>query len=303
MSDGKKYGIGIDLGGTKLLLLITTPSGDIVYEAKIPAINTAPQIAQFTRESIAAAGLKTEDIIGLGIGIPGTVQNGVVNRARALGWYNVDLGRDLREALPFSVFIENDVNLAALGERWKGSGEQSPDIFFITIGTGVGGAIIAGGNLIKGYHYSSGEAGFFVERNDIENGLYNRLGEQGVLEKKISGTALGRHGCPAEELFVRYSRGDEKAVAVIDDFIIDLAVMIANCVNLLDPERVIIGGGVSNDLTPFLPKLSELVEQFSLVKTTIAIAALGAKAGAYGAIAFMLDDIDKNKFFITEEAK
>ena len=296
MNDNK-YCIGIDLGGSKLILLVTSFSGDIIYEIKIPSINATPEIAEFVRKSIATAGIGFEDLIGLGIGIPGCVQeDGVVIKARALNWYNFDLGQALRDELPIPVFIENDVNLAALGERWKGSGRQSSDIFFITIGTGVGGAIIAGGNLIKGYNYRAGEVGFLIERKDIENALGNRFGEQGALEKKISGTALSQFGCTAEELFNRYSQNDGKAVAIINDFIINLAIMIANCTMLINPEKVIIGGGVSNSLEPFIHKLSELVEQFTMEKTTISIAALGDKAGAFGAIAFMLEKVKENKF-------
>ena len=288
--NNNKYCIGIDLGGSKLILLVTSFSGDIIYEIKTPSINTTPEIAKLVRESITAAGLKVDDIIGLGIGIPGSVrEDGVVIKAKALNWYNFDLGQALWDELPFPVFIENDVNLAALGEQWKGSGTQSSDIFFITIGTGVGGAIIAGGNLIRGYNFRAGEAGFLIEKNDIKNDLCNRFGEQGVLEKKISGTALSQFGCTAEELFNRYSQNDEKAVEIINDFIINLAILIANCVMLLNPEKVIIGGGVSNSLVPFLPKLSELVEQFTMEKTTISISTLGVKAGVFGAISFMLE--------------
>jgi glucokinase len=290
VENDSSYCIGIDLGGTKLLLLITTLSGDIVYETKTLPYNEVPEIANLVKGSIAAAGLTSGDITGLGIGVPGTVKNrSFVIQASPLGWYNFDLGEALRNEFPFPVYVGNDVNLAALGEQWKGSGEQSPNIFFIAIGTGVGGAVIAGGKLIEGHNYRCGEVGYFIERKDFENGVYNHQREQGILEKKISGTALNKHGFTAEELFIRCSRGDKQAIAIINDFIADMAVMIANCVSLLDPERVILGGGVSNSLAPFLPKISELVDRLTATKTTIAITTLGTKAGAFGAVALMLN--------------
>ncbi|MDR1468232.1 MAG: ROK family protein [Spirochaetaceae bacterium] len=294
-NDESAYCVGIDIGGTKLLLLITDLAGNIVYEIKTPTTNKASEIAALVVKSIEEAKCSRDMIIGLGIGVPGIVRpNGVVIQASSLNWYNFDLKGSLQDALGFPVSLGNDVNLAAIGERWKGAGEKSSDIFFITIGTGVGSAIIADGRIVNGAGNRSGEVGHFIEKADFLTGNVYRFGEQGVLERKISGTALGKHGCNSEELFKRYSQGDESVQKVINEFILDLAVMIANSVTLLNPQKVIIGGGVSDALHPILPKLCEIVDALSPTKTEIKIATLGAKAGAFGAIAFLIDQVEQN---------
>jgi predicted NBD/HSP70 family sugar kinase len=294
-NDESAYCIGIDIGGTKMLLLITDLAGNSVYEIKTQTTNKIEEIAALVKKCVTDAKLTEEMIIGLGIGVPGNVRdNGVVIQASSLKWSNFDLKGALEDIFSFPVFTGNDVNLAAVGEQWKGSGEKSPDIFFITIGTGVGGAIIAGGRLIHGFTNHAGEIGFHIERQDFLSANLNQYGHQGVLERKISGTALNRHGCTSEELFARYSRGDEEANTIINEFILNLGIMIANCVSLLNPQKVIIGGGVSDALDPILPKLTELVDSLTLIKTEIKLATLGAKAGAFGAIAYTIEQIEED---------
>jgi predicted NBD/HSP70 family sugar kinase len=294
-NDESAYCIGIDIGGTKMLTLITDLAGNIIYEIKTQTTNKLDEIAAHVRKCIEEAKLTEDMIIGMSIGVPGNVRdNGVVIQASSLKWSNFDLKGALEDIFHFPVFTGNDVNLAAVGEQWKGSGEKSPDIFFITIGTGIGGAIIAGGHLIHGFNNQAGEIGFHTERQDFLSDNFNRYGHQGVLERKISGTALNQYGCSSEELFVRYSRGDEEANKIIDEFIINLGIMIANCVSLLNPQKVIIGGGVSEALYPILPKLTELVDSLTLIKTEIKLATLGAKAGAFGAIAYMIQQIEED---------
>jgi predicted NBD/HSP70 family sugar kinase len=294
-NDESAYCIGIDIGGTKLLLLITDLAGNIVYEIKTPTTNKLAEIITLIKESIAAAKLSLDMFIGLGIGVPGSVRrSGVVIQATSLKWSDFDLKGALEDEFSFPVFIGNDVNLAAMGERWKGSGEKSSDLFFVTIGTGVGSAIIAGGHLITGSSNLAGEVGFHLEQQDFLSGNLNQFGKQGVLERKISGTALSQYGGSSEELFARYSHGDEEAYAIIEEFITNLGIMIANCVSLLNPERVIIGGGVSDALSPIMPKLTELVDSLTLIKTEIKLATLGAKAGAFGAIAYMIEQVEQD---------
>ena len=239
------YCIGIDIGGTKLLLIITDLVGNIRYEKKLPTSNRIEDLVEIVHSSLEASGLKESDIFGMGVGVPGTVlPDGVVVRAKALQWNNFPLQQLLSEAFPFPVYVGNDVNLAALGERWLGSGEQVDDMLFISLGTGIGSALVCNGRLVLGTQSRSGEMGYFLERQDVENGRLNRLGFQGVLEQKCSGTALSSHGHTAEELFQAYRRGDPQGIEVIEKFILDFSVAIANCISLLNPAKVVIGGGV-----------------------------------------------------------
>ena len=243
------YCIGMDIGGTKLLFLITDLVGNIVYEKKIPTKNQFEELVQIVEESLEAAGIKREMIFGMGIGVPGTVDSdGTVVRAKALSWNQFPLQSLMNEYFSFPVYVGNDVNLAALGERWIGSGEQTDDMLFIALGTGIGGALVCGGQLVLGAQGRAGELGYYLESSDVEKGEINKLGQQGILEKKCSGSALDQIVGSAEALFTAYSRGDASVIPVIDKFVRDFSVAIANTISLLNPEKVVIGGGVSDSM-------------------------------------------------------
>jgi glucokinase len=295
INDESAYCIGIDIGGTKILLIITDLAGNIFYETKLPTTNKAEEIIKIITDSIAASGIAKEMFIGIGIGAPGRVLNcgeSVSTSVRALKWTKFNLKSSLEQGLGIPVFVENDINAAALGEQWKGAGRGCSDFFLIAIGTGLGSAMIAEGNLIRGINNHAGEIGQFLDRQDVASGLYNIKGQQGILESRLSGTGLGSHGCGSEELFKRYSLGDAEAVQVIGDFINELSIIISNCISLLNPQRVLLGGGVSNDLKPFLPKINKLVDHLTNMKAEIKLADLGPKAGAYGAVAFLLKQLE-----------
>ena len=230
------YCIGVDIGGTKILLLVTDLSGEVVYEVKVPAQSSVEGLVAMIASAWEACGVKREALLGIGVGVPGTVtKEGVVIRARALGWNNLPLQEMLEKQFDCPVFVGNDVNLAALGERWLGSGEQTDHMLFLTIGTGIGGALICGGQLVLGAQNRAGEIGYFLESCDVERGRLNRLGSQGVLEKKCSGSALNQDGRSAKEWFSAYRLGEQEAVARIGAFVRDLSVAIADAVSLLNP--------------------------------------------------------------------
>lgn len=288
------YCIGMDIGGTKLLLIITDLAGEIIYEKKLPTSNRVEELVRITRDGIRNCGLEEKDIFGMGVGVPGTVlSDGVVVRAKALQWNQLPLQRMLNDEFSFPVFVGNDVNLAALGERWLGSGEQVDDMLFISLGTGIGGAIVCNSQLVLGAQGRSGEIGYFLESCDAEQGNLNRLGFQGVLEQKCSGTALGTHGITAEELFRSYREGDEQVISIIEKFITDFSVAIANCISLLNPSKVVIGGGVADSMETVIFRIKSEVAQMTPIHADVCLATLGGKAGALGAISFASDQIEQ----------
>ena len=157
---------------------------------KLPTKNQFEELVQIVEESLEAAGIKREMIFGMGIGVPGTVDSdGTVVRAKALSWNQFPLQSLMNEYFSFPVYVGNDVNLAALGERWIGSGEQTDDMLFIALGTGIGGALVCGGQLVLGAQGRAGELGYYLESSDVEKGEINKLGQQGILEKNV----LARH--------------------------------------------------------------------------------------------------------------
>ncbi|MDB5055498.1 MAG: hypothetical protein JWM44_3548, partial [Bacilli bacterium] len=252
------YGIGVDIGGTKILVVITDLDGCIEFREKFQTTSDTKKIIEIIKQSINKAGLSEKDIVAMGVGVPGiTTKEGLVVDAPALNWTNLYLKSNLQEHFRFPVFINNDVNCAALGERWLGSGNNADDLFFIAIGTGVGSAIVANGELIQGHQCAAGEIAYNISENDIKQGQENHLGEFGVFEKKVSGSALEKYYSSLDQLFIEYTQGNKAASEIIENFILHLSINIANVVNLLNPEFVLIGGGVSELMGDVIEKIQE----------------------------------------------
>ena len=289
------YGIGVDIGGTKILVIITDLSGETVLVKKVPTTNSVEQITTLVEECISEAGLKSSDIFGMGVGVPGTVSpEGVVIRAKSLRWFNLNLKEQLAKHFDFPIFIGNDVNYAAIGEQWKGSGDRASNMYFISIGTGIGSAIISDDRIVRGYQYRAGELGYFIDIEDVRQKNFNVLGELGTFEKKVSGTALGSHGFATEELFQKFSSGDPKAADIIREFVIRLSIVIANAICILNQEKVVLGGGVSESLQPMIYEIAETVGQLIPMKADICLATLGSRAGALGAIADAIVQVEES---------
>ena len=180
--------IGIDLGGTTAKFAILTPEGEIQQKWSIDTNilddgkHIVPEIIESINHRLNLYNMKAEDFIGIGMGTPGSVDSeaGTVIGAYNLNWTEVQFVKKLIEAGTGIKFaIDNDANVAALGERWKGAGENDPDVVFVTLGTGVGGGIVAGGNLIHGVSGAGGEIGHITV--DPE-GFECTCGKRGCLE-------------------------------------------------------------------------------------------------------------------------
>jgi glucokinase len=289
------YGVGVDIGGTKIFIVITDLDGEVVFKEKIKTIADIDEIMAAINQAILKSGLDQQLIIAMGVGVPGMTNTatGEVIDAPALGWQNVPLKDIMQKHFNFPVFINNDVRCAALGERWLGSGVMSQNMFFIAFGTGVGSAIIYNGQLIEGHNFSSGEIGYFIDSEDVENGLTNQPGQFGTFENKNSGTGLSRHGIAAEELFKQYAGKDPKAAAIIDKFVREVSVAIANVCSLINPEKIIIGGGVSESMPIVMDEIKKNVLNFTPNHAAIELAVLGTDAGGLGAVAYAFQKLQE----------
>lgn len=286
------FGVGLDIGGTKIQVLVTDMDGVAVAERKVPTTNSVEEIAALTRSVLAEAGVDEASVLGMGIGVPGTVADTTVVRAKALSWTNFDLISALRSEFAFPLFLGNDVNNAALGERWLGAAEGRDDLVFFSLGTGIGAAVVVAGEVVYGADGRAGEVAYNVNRADLDSGNLNVLGKPGVLEQRVSGYALMSKGEDPKQLFDAYSRGDGSAVDLIDDMIAELSVTICNVVNLLNPSTVVLGGGLAESMQVVLPRIRELVSGLTPVRTNIRLSSLGALAGAYGAVALAFSRIE-----------
>ncbi|MCL2676942.1 MAG: ROK family protein, partial [Streptococcaceae bacterium] len=211
--------IGIDLGGTSIKFGILTEDGEVQDKWAISTNilengkHIVPDIIESIKHRLELYQLSPSDFRGIGMGTPGTVdiERGTVKGAYNLNWEETqEVGKVISEQIGVPVFLDNDANVAALGERWKGAGENNPDVIFITLGTGVGGGIVANGKLIHG-EGAAGEIGHIIVQ--AENGFECTCGNKGCLETVTSATGIVRLAHTFAELYV----GDSQIKAEIDN--------------------------------------------------------------------------------------
>ncbi len=306
--------IGIDVGGTGIQFGALDNKMNILAEDSIPTNTSIPFSEQVERIAAAvvstaeAAGCSPDSIESVGVGIPGVanLSTGVVDKCPNMGWYHVPFGEEFRKHLSTPLFIENDANVAALAESVAGVSAGTSSSVFVTIGTGIGSGIILNGRIWSGFHGVGGELGHTIFDLD---GVPCTCGNRGCLERYCSATALIRMGREAVSLhpesLILQSAGndiskieartvidaarenDETAVKVYEKWIHYLAQALANVVNFLDPEVIVLGGGVSKAgeflLKPLHREYSNYVLYNDLPIPDIKLAVLGSKAGIIGA--------------------
>lgn len=291
-SNNKKYAIGVDVGGTKILLILADRQGNVAFKKKVDSSGDLEDVCSIIDGFLQESQIQSEEIAGMCLGVPGEINGeGVVRLSIQLGWKNINVKDYVSRRYPFPVYVKNDVNLSALGEKWLGNGENTDHLVYISIGTGIGGAIIANGHLVEGFGYSAGEIGYFTDREDVIKDRMNSLSNFGNLERKISGKSITEKaqciGMSAPELFSQYSKGNREVDEIINQFVLELSIVIANTLCFLNPEYVIIGGGVSESLGAIMPSIQQMVSQISIFQSKIRLSKLGGETGAFGCIYYV----------------
>jgi glucokinase len=292
-SANTQFGIGVDIGGTKILICVTDLEGDIVFRKKFATTTDFPQIHAYIKECLDISGITIEQVAAIGFGVPGITDSssGIIRKVPAFRWSNVPFKSIIQQNIDRPVFVCNDVNCAALGEQWKGTAQKIDNFVFIAIGTGVGCAIVANGALIEGHDYMAGEIGYFVSDGDAATNTDHSLESFGLFEQKTSGMALSRHGNSSHLLFERYAQGDPDTLPIMKRFIADLSIGLANITSLLNPRKIIIGGGVSGSMKVVLELIRSRVAELTPIPVMIELSILGEDAGALGAAAFALKNL------------
>ena len=310
-----KYGFGIDLGGTTVKIAYFDETGTMLEKWEIPTVTAdggaqiLPDIAASIRAFLEAHQINETSILGLGIGVPGPVNaKGIVNKCINLGWGVFNIAEELTKLTGFPVKAGNDANVAALGEFWKGGGQGCDNMVFVTLGTGVGGGIVVEGNLLHGAHGSGAEIGHICV-NPAETVRCN-CGNYGCVEQYCSATGIVRlaklylaanetatslrevENLTCKDIFDAAKAGDEAALAVLDQVYSYMGLFLANVCSTVNPEVVVIGGGVSKagdmlvkGVEPYFHK--HVFHAAGGAKFTMA--SLGNDAGAYGAFKLALD--------------
>ncbi len=287
-----RVGLGVDIGSRHTYVLLADLDGEQIAVRSAPTTNVAADLVDLIRETLNDAGVDQRSVLGVGVGVPGTVDGGRVIRSNTLSWTNYDLGAVFGAEFDFPATLSNDVNNAALGERWRGAADGRDDLLFISLGDGVGAAVVAGGRVVSGTRGRAGEIGYNVSLDDIRTGEANMTGRAGVLERRLSLAALVGPGETAQGLFEQYSRGDSPAVEAVNSVITELSVVIANAVNLLNPATVVLGGELADAMGPVLPLIQEAVTGLTPIRTHVRLAGLGRLAGAYGGVALAMSQVE-----------
>ena len=313
--------IGIDLGGTSVKLAILTTEGEIQEKWSIKTnildegSHIVPDIIDSIKHRFETYGLTKEDFLGIGMGSPGVVDSeaGTVIGAYNLNWKTLQLVKDQFEsALGLPFFIDNDANVAALGEQWVGAGNNNPNVVFMTLGRGVGGGVIAAGNLIRGVKGAGGELGHITV--DFDAPFACTCGKKGCLETVASATGIVNltrryaeeyagdaklkqliddgEEVTAKDVFDLAKEGDDLALIVYRHFSNYLGVACANIAAVLNPAYIVLGGGVSAAGEFLLDGVRNVFadNSFPQIKesTQIVLATRGNDAGVLGAASLVL---------------
>lgn len=293
--------IGIDVGGTKMAGGLTNLAGQFLAQKTItretghedPYQRLVWLIRHLLEQVPEGASLR-----GIGLGVPGvtSLRQGVVNLAPGLGWSDFPLGQKLEQEFGLPVFLDNDVNAILLGERWFGAAREVRDAVCMAVGTGVGAAILLDGQIYRGAHEAAGEVGYMTTDRQAMRRPPATRSTWGFLEEQAAGPGIGRRGSlalgrtvTAPEVMRLAAAGDSAARQVVADTAEHLGIAIANMVCLLNPELVILTGGVMRSADQLLGPIQAVVQHLVPFDVRIVTSQLQEGAGMLGGVALVLE--------------
>ncbi len=310
----KKYCFGIDVGGTTVKCGLFSIDGTVIDKWEIKTITDnggeriLPDVAKTVLDKMTEKAIEKDEVAGIGIGVPGPVKgDGTIECAVNLHWGFKNIAKEVSDLTGLPVKAGNDANVAALGEMWKGGGIGCKSLIMVTLGTGVGGGIIVDGKIVAGAHGAGGEIGHSPV--DAEVDVPCNCGNVGCLEQVASATGiaylarkelavnntptlLNANHVSAKSVFDAYKENDEVATIVVERFAKYLGTALANFACVVDPDAIVIGGGVSKAGQVLIDCITKCYKEkafASCKETPIVLAKLGNDAGIYGSARMLLD--------------
>lgn len=309
-----KYIFGVDVGGTSVKMGLFDMAGMVIDKWEIPTRTEnggeliLPDIADSINQKITKEQYLKEDIIGLGMAVPGPVNAaGVVNKAVNLGWGVTPVKETMERLCGIPAVVGNDANVAALGEMWKGGGQGYDSLILVTLGTGIGGGVIVDGRLVTGVNGAGGEIGHMHVVDGEEEAC--NCGCKGCLEQYGSATGIVRLAkryfaksdrpsplretdITAKAVFDAVAGGDEAAKEIAGEFGEILGKGLAMIASVLNPAAFVVGGGVSKAGEVLFDYIRPSFEKYvfpGAKDAKLVLATLGNDAGIYGAAKLVLD--------------
>jgi glucokinase-like ROK family protein len=304
--------IGVDLGGTKMYGTVADLGGKILDEIYLPSkqgdsTENLNRVCKLIEELIEKPHPEGQKIRGIGVGAPGVTlfEEGVVTWAPSLGWRDLPLKRILSERFELLTVVENDVNLAALGEFGFGAAKGAASLVCLAVGTGIGSGIVIDRKIYRGYHQSAGEIGYLPPGIGY---LGKRYDHYGALESIASGTGIedrarayfeqtqllvGNH-FSAEKVFEAARQGESWAQKLVSETVDYLSLAIAAVIAIIDPEVVVLGGGVARSADILIEPICKKLEGVVPVMPRIVQSTLSERAAVMGAIMLVLDALTEH---------
>jgi glucokinase len=293
--EGGRALVGVDLGGTKCHGVLADADGRVLqesYRSTTDAPEAVDVLLRVVHDLHRAAAASGRSVAGYGIGIPAFLDRttGLVVGGLNVGWEGFDLQSRLQDELDAPFVLDNDVNVAALAEARVGAGRGASSFVTVAVGTGLGGAVVVGGQLLRGHHNAAGEIGYLL----ADRGQLGRPGLLGM-ESVVGGLALAERsralaglpdGTPpgAAAVLAAAERGDPEAQELLQELLEHLAMTVVDLAAVVDPERVVLDGSIGRALAPYLPRLRALVEPSVLYLPELHVSTLRPTAAIAGAV-------------------
>lgn len=299
--------LGVDMGGTKIYGALADLGGNIIDETEIDHQGTTGEetykrLIRLIDTLIKSPNLHERPVQGIGVGVPGITlhQEGIVKWVYALNWKDFPLKTRLAERYHLPITVDNDVNLAALGELWFGAGQNVQNMVLVVIGTGIGAGIIIDRALYRGSSEASGEIGNMVPGIEF---LGKNFKDFGALESRASGTGIVERArsllkthrgngelenLVVDDVFEAARQGQKWAWKIINEVVDLLAIAIANITVSFDPELIVLGGGVSRYANLLIEPILERIDGVIPTPPRLVVSELGLRAGVMGAITNVL---------------
>ncbi|MHB8063138.1 MAG: ROK family protein [Ruminiclostridium sp.] len=283
--------IGLDIGGTNISAVICDDCGNVIYSCTRKSDYYGDQYLKNIDEIIENIIKESKaDICGIGIGVPGTVDHitGNVIVCPAFNWSNMPLKDHIERKIGISTFIDNDVNVWTLAEKHLGAAKEYDDFAMITIGTGIGCGLYLGGKLYRGHSFEAGEIGYLPLAIEAYNETFNE-NNFGFFENKASASAASRiykeitnKNMDCKEMFLQAKQGDEIAKKVVDNVYKYLGLGISSIFCILNPQIVVIGGGMAEEGIEFLNELTKNVKNLIPLDVKLSLTQTKTCGGAIG---------------------
>ena len=293
-----RYSVGVDVGGTKIAAAVVDSAGKIHEKIKLKTDRadrdrSVAQVAQAAHEAVAASGVSWERIAAIGVDVPGIYypKTGKVWAPNLPGWDQIPLRDWLAPQLPRPIVAESDRSAYVLGEQWMGAARGFTDVVFVAVGTGIGAGILTGGRLCQGAEGIAGAVGWFA-LNPEKKEIYKQTG---CWESEAAGPGLARRmGAPdAESVIAAARRHKPAAIRALHETTCYLAMGIANLISLLNPQIVVLGGGLMQAgdlfLDPIRREVRDWAQPLAAQSVRIELTQLGENAGLLGAARLALE--------------